>query len=83
MAREGQGYPCYQRDMMMMMMMIYRLIERDRDRGRDRDKDSSRGIVAKMLDCGIVLSEFELQSRYYVKFRINIIGKCMNFLVLQ
>ena len=21
MAREGQGYPCYQRDMMMMMMM--------------------------------------------------------------
>ena len=22
MAREGQGYPCYQRDMMMMMMMI-------------------------------------------------------------
>ena len=23
MAREGQGYPCYQRDMMMMMMMIY------------------------------------------------------------
>ena len=23
MAREGQGYPCYQHDMMMMMMMIY------------------------------------------------------------
>ena len=22
MAREGQGYPCYQRDMMTMMMMI-------------------------------------------------------------
>ena len=22
MAREGQGYPCYQRDMMMMMMMV-------------------------------------------------------------
>ena len=22
MAREGQGYPCYQRDMMMMMMMM-------------------------------------------------------------
>ena len=21
MAREGQGYPCYQRDMMMMMML--------------------------------------------------------------
>ena len=23
MAREGQGYPCYQRDMMMMMIYIY------------------------------------------------------------
>ena len=22
MAREGQGYPCYQHDMMMMMMMM-------------------------------------------------------------
>ena len=22
-AREGQGYPCYQRDMMMMMIYIY------------------------------------------------------------
>ena len=27
MAREGQGYPCYQRDMMMMMMIdIIRLM---------------------------------------------------------
>ena len=26
MAREGQGYPCYQHDMMMMMMMIYMMI---------------------------------------------------------
>ena len=26
MAREGQGYPCYQRDMMMMMMMMMMMI---------------------------------------------------------
>ena len=44
MAREGQGYPCYQRDMMMMMMMIYIYIyihQRNREnekKGREREK---------------------------------------------
>ena len=27
------------------------------------------GIEANVLDCGIVVSEFELQLRYYVNFR--------------
>ena len=26
------------------------------------------GVMAKTLDCGIVVNEFELQSRYYVYF---------------
>ena len=34
--------------------------------------------VANVLDSDIVVSEFELQSRYYVQFRINTLGKCMN-----
>ena len=27
------------------------------------------------MDCGIVVSEFVLQSRYYVHFRANTLGK--------
>ena len=36
----------------------------------------------KAMDCGIVESEFELQSRYNVHFRTNILGKGMNPLIL-
>ena len=39
---------------------------------------SLRGVVANVLDCDIVKSEFELQSRYYVHFLTNTLGKGMN-----
>ena len=38
--------------------------------------------MVKAMDCGIVVSEFELYSRYYVHFRANTLGKCMNPLIL-
>ena len=38
--------------------------------------------MIKALDYGIVVSEFELQSRYYVHFRTNNLGKGMNPLIL-
>ena len=38
-------------------------------------------VMVKVLDCGIVVSEFELQSHYYVHFRTNTIGKGMNPLI--
>ena len=41
-----------------------------------------RGVMVKALDCGIVVSKFELQSRYYVHFRTNTLGKGMNPLIL-
>ena len=31
--------------------------------------------MAKVLDCGLDVSEFELQSQYYVHFRTNTLGK--------
>ena len=34
------------------------------------------------IDCEIVVIEFELQSRHYVKFRTNTLGKDMNPLIL-
>ena len=37
-----------------------------------------RGVMVKAIDCGIVVSEFVLQSRYYVLFRANTLGKGMN-----
>ena len=37
-----------------------------------------RGVMAIAMDCGIVVSEFVLQSRYYVHFRANTLGKGMH-----
>ena len=41
------------------------------------------GIMAKAMDCGIVVREFVLQSRYYVHFQTNTLGKGMHPLNLQ
>ena len=40
--------------------------------------ESLLGVVANVMDCDIVVSEFELQSRYYVYFQINNLVKGMN-----
>ena len=40
-------------------------------------RESTRSVVANMLDCNIVVNEFELQSRYYVYFRTNTLPKGM------
>ena len=50
-----------------------------------RDKNSAgcpRDVMVKVMDCGIVVREFVLQSRYYVHFRANTLGKGMNPLIL-
>ena len=52
---------------------------------QNKDKDnggSPRGVMVKAMDCGIVVSEFEFQSRYYVHFRKNTLEKGMNPLIL-
>ena len=41
-----------------------------------------RGVMVKAMDCGIVVSEFVLQSRYHVHFRTNTLGKGMSPLIL-
>ena len=38
--------------------------------------------MVKSLDCGILVSEFELQLHYYIHFRVNTHGKGMNPLIL-
>ena len=37
-----------------------------------------RRVMVKAMDCEIVVSEFVLQSRYYVHFQANTLGKGMN-----
>ena len=39
-----------------------------------RSQYSKEDVVSNLLDCSIVLSEFELKSRYYVHFRTNTLG---------
>ena len=41
-----------------------------------------RSVMVKAMDCGIEVSEFALQSCYYVHFRANTLGKGMNPLIL-
>ena len=41
-----------------------------------------RGVMVKAMDCGIIVREFVLQSRYYVHFLANTLGKGMNPLIL-
>ena len=41
------------------------------------------GVVVNVQDCDIVVSEFELNSHYYVHFRTNTLGKGMNPFVLS
>ena len=38
--------------------------------------------MVKAMDCGIVVSEFVLQSHYYVHFQANTLRKVMNPLIL-
>ena len=47
------------------------------------DGGGPRGVMVKVMVSRIVVSEFELQSRYYVHFRSNTHGKGINPLILQ
>ena len=40
------------------------------------------GVMVKAMDFGIVVCEFKLQSRYYIHFQANTLGKGMNPLIL-
>ena len=42
------------------------------------DDSLDQQLMANELVCDIVVSEFELQSRYYVHFRTNILGEGMS-----
>ena len=41
-------------------------------------KGGPRGVMVKAMDWEIVVSELVLQSRHYVHFRANTLGKGMN-----
>ena len=42
----------------------------------------SHGVMVKVLDCRIVVSEFKLQAGYYFHFWSNTLGKGMNPIIL-
>ena len=49
---------------------------------KERKRGCPRGVMVKAMDRGIVVCEFVLQSRYYVHFRANTLGKGMNPLII-
>ena len=48
----------------------------------NQERGCRRGVMVKAMVCKIVTREFELQSRYYVRFRTNTLGEGMNPLIL-
>ena len=44
-------------------------------------RGSSHGDVVNVLDCDIVVSEFQIQSRFCVHFRTNALRKDMNSII--
>ena len=54
-------------------------------KGLERDKRNwgcPHGVMVKAVYCGIEVSEFVLQSRNYVYFQANTLGKGMNPFIL-
>ena len=45
-------------------------------------RECPRGVMVKAIYCGIVVSKFVHQSRYYVHFRTNTLGKGTKLLIL-
>ena len=43
--------------------------------------EDPHSVVVNMLDCNVVVSEFKLQSLYYIYFQPNTLGKGMNPLI--
>ena len=52
-----------------------RLEIRPEEYGNQNIVGCPRGVIVKAMDCGIVVSEFVLQSRYYVNFWTNTLGE--------
>ena len=50
---------------------------------REREMVGSSCQNAKVRECGLEVSEFELQSHFYVHFRTHTLGKGTNSLSLQ
>ena len=44
-------------------------------------KKATSGVVAKVLGCNILVNEFKLQLRHYVRFPTNTIGKAMTLIL--
>ena len=43
-----------------------------------KTRGCARGVMVKAMVCEIEPREFELQSRYYIHFQANTLGKGMN-----
>ena len=67
-------------DVGVMVMKEYSILPRSPELEPRYQVRSHSGVVANVLDCHIVVSEFELH--YYVHFRTNTLRKDMNSLIL-
>ena len=61
-------------------MIKYELYEIFRWKKEER---SLRGVVVIVLDSDIVVKKFELQSRFYIHFQINTLGKVLSQLGIK
>ena len=57
-----------------ILSVIYPVPHLFKCRKTQKMRGCPRGVMVKAMDCGIVVREFVLQSRYYIHFRANTLG---------
>ena len=58
-------------------LVLLKLVLWPQSSKNQRGGGGPRGVMVKAMDCGIVVREFVLQSRYTIHFRANTLGKGM------
>ena len=70
--RRKSGLYCLRRRLLGVYLYMDDIVVLD-EINFDSMREGHRGVMAKALDCCLEVSEFELQSCYYVYFRTNIL----------
>ena len=64
-------------------LILSRVMKIFSDLSKPLTQESPGGVVANLLDCDIVVSEFEIQPCYYVDFWTNVLWKAINSFIPQ
>ena len=62
------------------LVNMVRMLTKRLDKKTKEIREGPHGVMVKVLDCRITISEFKLQLHYYIHFRTNTLRKGMSYL---